>query len=270
MIAEPTESLTVSAQVENLRAAVRAGELADVINIFNAVRAGVSGAFSTAAVGISGAFSSAAKNNHLDVLLFLCENWTPHLVTSCAKSPAAAQIFIDFGWDVNQSDEGSKYPRLGSFVYDEHFTRWLLGKGASADARGEWDITSVSVAIHRASMSTVRLLLNRSSGIQQGQLLHIAMQRRGEDSLEVVELLLNLGCPIDSIMFRNDARSWLEWGMGEAGTALFTAAEQGRDDIVAYLLSRGADATVVSNRGRTALDVAESKQRSETVRLLSR
>jgi ankyrin repeat protein len=57
-------------------------------------------------------------------------------------------------------------------------------------------------------------------------------------------------------------------GLGEAGTALFAAAEQLRGDIVAYLLSRGADATLVSNKDRTALDVAESKQRSEVVRLL--
>jgi ankyrin repeat protein len=155
-----------------------------------------------------------------------------------------------------------------SFVHDEHFTRWLLGKGAPADARGELDVTAVSVAIMRASMSTIRLLLHRSSGIQQGQLLHFALQRKGDDSLEIVELLLNLGCPIDSIWFRDDSRSWIEWGIGEAGTALFTAAEQGRDDMVAYLLSRGADATLMSNKGRTALDVAESKQRSGVVRLL--
>ncbi|KAF1831036.1 ankyrin [Decorospora gaudefroyi] len=294
----PTEPLTVSAQVDNLRAAARAGDLADVIIIFNVMRAQHP---SDSLFGVYGAFSDAAKNNHLDVLLFLCENWTPHLATSCAKSPAAAQIFMDFDWDINQTDvssgmeyenhvatsgmeagstitqvspggrhdEGSKYPRLGSFVYDEHFTRWLLGKGASADARGEFDVTSVSVAIGRASMPIVRLLLNRSSGIQQGQLLHFAVRKSSEESLEVFELLLNLGCPIDNIWFQDDERSWLEWGIGEAGTALFAAVEQGRDDIVGYLLSRGADATLVSNRGRTALEVAESRERSGAVRLLS-
>lgn len=120
----------------------------------------------------------------------------------------------------------------------------------------------------RAPLSTIRLLLQRSSGIQQGQLLYFALQREGTDTLEIIELLLNLGCPIDDICFRNDPRSWLEWGLGEAGTALFTAAEQGRDDVVAYLLSRGADATLVSNKGRTALDVAESKERTGVIRLL--
>jgi hypothetical protein len=64
-------------------------------------------------------------------------------------------------------------------------------------------------------------------------------------------------CNGSNPFFRNDPRSWLEWGLGEAGTALFAAAEQRRGDVVAYLLSRGADATLVSNKGRTALDVAE-------------
>jgi len=95
-----------------------------------------------------------------------------------------------------------------------------------------------------------------------------SLQRKGDDSLEIVELLLNLGCPIDSIWFQDGPLSWLEWGVGEARTPLFTAAEQGRDDVVAYLLSRGADATLVSNKGRIVLDVAESKQRSEAVRRL--
>ncbi|KAF1841349.1 ankyrin [Cucurbitaria berberidis CBS 394.84] len=266
VVAQSAKPLSVSTQVENLRAATRAGRLADVITILQHIKVHHP---NDSLVGVSAAFSDAAKANHLDVLLFLCENWTPHLVTSCVKSPAVAQIFINFGWDVCQTDQGSKYPRLGSFVYDEHFVRWLLRKGASADARGEFDVTAVSVAICRAPMSTIRLLLDHSSsGIQHGQLLHFAMQRSGEDSLEVVELLLNLGCPIDSIWFRNDERSWLEWGIGEAGTALFNAAEQGRDDIVAYLLSRGADATIVSNKGRTALDVARSNQRFGSVRLL--
>jgi hypothetical protein len=61
----------------------------------------------------SGAFSAAAKHGHPDILLYLCENRTPHLPTSCATSTAVVRIFEDFGWDVNQADIGSKYARLG-------------------------------------------------------------------------------------------------------------------------------------------------------------
>ncbi|KAJ8109994.1 hypothetical protein OPT61_g7046 [Boeremia exigua] len=264
LMAETTEPLPVSVHIKNLRVAAKAGGLVDVIRISNSIKAH----YPNTTSGISGAFSDAAKNNHPDVLLFLCENWRPHLVTSCVKSPAVAQIFIDFGWDVHGADQGSKYPRLGSFVHDERFIRWLLDKGVRADARGEWDITAVSVAIVSASAPTIRLLLRHSSSIQSGQLLHFAVQRKDSQSIQIVELLLNLGCPIDSIWFRDDPRSWLEWGIGEAGTALFAAAEQGKVEIVKYLLSRGANAALPSSKGRTALHVAESKQRSEVIQIL--
>lgn len=108
-LAEPLEPLSASVQAQKLREAAATGRLADVINISNTMQAHHLNITS----GIAGAFSEAAKNSHLDVLLFLCENWKLHLVTSCAKSPAVAQIFFDFGWDISQTDEGSKYPRLG-------------------------------------------------------------------------------------------------------------------------------------------------------------
>ncbi len=156
-----------------------------------------------------------------------------------------------------------------SFVKDEHLSHWLLGKGALADATGEFDVTPVSAAIWQAPVPIIKLLLNHSSGVKSGQLLHFAVQRKCEDRLEVVELLVNLGCSINGIFFQNDERSWLEWGLGEAGTALFTAAELGRDEVVAYLLSKGANAVIISNKGRTPLQAAENKIFSESIRLLS-
>lgn len=142
----------------------------------------------------------------------------------------------------------------------------------------------MSISISRASIPTTKLLLSRSSGIQLGRLLHLAVNRtdnqsvvprkgpkyyslprKVEDSREIVDLLLNLGFPIDRMWYREDTD--LRRPM-ETGTALFTAANRGRDEMVAYLLSRGADATLVSTRGRTALDAAESGQYSRVVQLL--
>jgi hypothetical protein len=104
------EPFLVSVQVDDLRAAARIGKLVDVISILNAIRAHYP---DRSLVAVSGAFSDAAKNNRLDVLLFLCENWIPYLANGCVKAPAVAQLFMDFGWDFNQADQGSKYPRSG-------------------------------------------------------------------------------------------------------------------------------------------------------------
>jgi hypothetical protein len=144
----------------------------------------------------------------------------------------------------------------------------MLDNGAPADATGVHDITPTSMAIMRAPMTTVSMLLNRSSSIQRGQLLHFAVRREGEDSLEAVELLLNLGFPINRIRVHDSPKCRPLGRENEVGTSLFIAAHLGRDDIVTYLLSRGADATIISNEGRTALDAAELKGHSSTIRIL--
>jgi hypothetical protein len=106
-------------------------------------------------------------------------------------------------------------------------------------------------------MSTIRLFLGRCSGVGGGQLLHFAVERDDEYAVEVVELLLNLGCPVDSIMFQDDPRSWMEMKVGDCATPLLTAVFDGKTEVVKLLLSRGADPTRPSTQGSTPLEVAE-------------
>ena len=56
-------------------------------------------------------------------------------------------------------------------------------------------------------MPTFKLLLERGGNVDNGQLLHFAVQRSDADALERIKLLLDLGCPINAIMFKDDARS---------------------------------------------------------------
>lgn len=149
--------------------------------------------------------------------------------------------------------------RARNFVHDEHLCRWLISNGASVSATGDWNVTLILVAVNKASMSTIRLFLEHCGGILRGQLLHFAINRDNEDVLEVIELLLNLGCPINSIQFQDDPRAWMEVKLGEPGTPLFTAVQNGKRDIVAYLLSREADSYRSLIKGRTPAEAAEIK-----------
>lgn len=144
----------------------------------------------------------------------------------------------------------------------------MLDNGAPADAKGVHDTTPTSMAIKYAPMTTVEMLLNRNNSIERGQLLHFAVRREGEDSLEAVELLLNLGFPINRIRVNYHMKHRPLGRENEVGTSLFIAAHLGRDDTVTYLLSRGANATIKPNEGRTALDAAEIKGRSSTIQIL--
>jgi len=95
---------------ENLRKASSSDDLSEVIKIFQTAK--TQHPNSNLLVFVA-AFSVAAENNHSDILLYLCENRTPEFYTDCASSTAILQIFMDYGWDINQADTGIKYGRLG-------------------------------------------------------------------------------------------------------------------------------------------------------------
>lgn len=101
---------SITSLAQSLLDASKSGDLARVIEAFQAAKSQYP---NNDLRSFLGAFSAAAKNNHPEILLYLCENRTPHLVTLCATSTPIVRIFQDFGWDVNQADVGSKCSRLG-------------------------------------------------------------------------------------------------------------------------------------------------------------
>jgi len=117
-------------------------------------------------------------------------------------------------------------------------------------------------------MSTIRLLLDYCDGVQRGQLLHLAVQRKKEDAVEVIELLLDLGCFIDSILFQNHPQSLMIWSRLGCGTPLRHAAQEGYTEVVDYLLHRGADPNKPGLEGETPLEAAEANQHDSTIALL--
>jgi len=58
------------------------------------------------------------------------------------------------------------------------------------------------------------------------------------------------------------------WKLEESGTPLFMAVQQGKTEVVDFLLLNGADPTITSTRGRTLLEVAEVAGYIEIAQLL--
>ncbi|KAI9710934.1 MAG: hypothetical protein M1820_002370 [Bogoriella megaspora] len=217
----------------------------------------------------SGSFTEAARNARVESLLYLCENQPPWVVSFCAKSAAVIQIFSDFGWNINKSGTGENCSPFGAYIQDEHLIRWLLNNGADPTARGDLDVNAISAAIKRgASMSLLRLLLERGRRVDVGQLLHFAVFRDQDYALEVIELLMDSDCPVNNIMFKNDPMSWVMYKGSGVGTPLHEAAQRNKVDIVSFLLQRGADPTVRSSKGQSTLEIAESNGHVEIINLL--
>jgi ankyrin repeat protein len=124
-------------------------------------------------------------------------------------------------------------------------------------------------AVRRAPISTVRLFLDRSNltnRVHECLLCYAVI--RAKDRLEAIELLLNLGCLIDSFWSEGFRFLTSRNRPTLTGTALLHAVTLEHEEEVTYLLSKGADATIKSSDGRTVLEVAEAHGNIKVVRLI--
>ncbi|KAL3480769.1 putative hspc200 [Aspergillus californicus] len=191
-------------------------------------------------------------------------------VLSSVENRAKGSIreFIKGGWNINEPTGQQQTTILGFALKDEDFTLWLLDQGADPNQQCLIDLTPMSFAVKNASLSTLRLLFDRGADVQKGQLLHHAVSRPLDDIITVLGILLDKGAPINAKKYENHPVSWgLYFFMG-LGTALHQAAEEGKADVVKYLIQRGADMTIRDARNRTALDCALAFNHEDVVAVL--
>ncbi|CAI7667652.1 unnamed protein product [Penicillium viridicatum] len=185
------------------------------------------------------------------------------------KAKNALQVFLDNGWDINQPMSEPKPPVLGYAIEDEDMTAWLLHRGADMNQRCVIDLTPLSYAAERAPISTIKLMLSRGGDVEKGKLLHNAINRE-LDVIKVLQLLIERGVNINTIMYQDDYSSWrLFYFMGLC-TALHKATELGKADVVRYLISKGADPGITDSNGRTAKECAENLGDGEVIAAFQR
>jgi ankyrin repeat protein len=159
---------------------------------------------------------------------------------------------------------------LSRFVVENwEVTNWFLDHGADPNATCYLDLTPLSFAIQRSSVRIINLLFERGGDITRGQLLHHAIERK-EDTIEVLELLLQKGAMINARMYENHLPSWNFQCFKGIGTPLHKATELGKADVVSFLVQKGADPSIRDSKGRTVLDCARRFNQHEIIKLLDR
>lgn len=134
-------------------------------------------------------------------------------------------------------------------------TTWLLDHGADPNARCYIDYTPLSYAVTYADLPTIDLLLRRGGDVKKGQLVHNAIYRES-NTLQVVKELIDRGAPLNTLMYQDDPASR---GMFPfmVETPLHTAVALKREDVIRYLVSKGADVNIKNCKGQTAVECAD-------------
>ena len=86
-----------------------------------------------------------------------------------------------------------------------------------------------------------------------------------DGKMEMVKLLLNEGADINEIGIEHPTDPRFREDMG---TALHRAVERGQEEVVGFLLERGADAGLKDPMGRTPADLAKGKGNEKILKSL--
>ncbi len=85
------------------------------------------------------------------------------------------------------------------------------------------------------------MLFDAGGDAKKGNLLHCAVERQaGQDTAEIIELLIARGVPVDEVEFEQPSAQQLRWGFSR-GTALHKACYLGNSEATSALLEHGAD-----------------------------
>ncbi|KAJ5641190.1 hypothetical protein N7490_005190 [Penicillium lividum] len=267
----PIPTRTPSAILEKLRALCVNGDIKGFVKVFDSLRPNPrSEDFDIC--DLYGVMIEAIKRDDTQFIKELLHRGLPmdplYVFEALeVKSKSALEIFIQYGWDINQSMNELSPSILGNAVEDEEMTTWLLDHGADPNKGCAIDLTPLSCAVRSAPISVINLMFSRGGDVQKGQLLHHAIERRSE-IIEVLKDLIEKGAPINATMYQNHYSSWRLFYFMGLGTALHKAAELGKVDVVRYLISKGAESSIKDANGRTAVECAQIRGQSEVIKLL--
>ena len=176
------------------------------------------------------------------------------------NNPEMLKYLYEADWRKIKSDHSSLAKLLTSSVgKSQHCVAFLLNQGAHI--LPETLSTAAFKPPSGADAATMALLLSRGGQQKDSGALQLAA---GRDRLDIVKLLLAASANIDEIPANAPGDRMDGWPQ----TALHEAIAGSRTDVVRLLLDQGARWDLPDSKGRTALDLAESRGQGEIVELI--
>ena len=143
--------------------------------------------------------------------------------------------------------------------------QWFLDHGANPNSAVLSWSSPMETAALKASMEVIELLVQHGGRVYPSNALPAAAKTSLPGRKHVLAYFLNHGAPIDAVEFAHDRSIFKKHWARAFGTALHHAAKRGNNELVEFLLQRGADREVKDSLGKTALQYAIEKDHRSTV-----
>jgi len=193
------------------------------------------------------------------------EGSTPLVFAAKAGKPKAVEALLNAKADVNMASKNGSLPlHYAAEAGDVESIKLLLPQTTKGvNSKGAFNSTPLCFAVNQKKVAAVVALLKEKAdaNIHSGEPdklfpLHIAA---GNGDLESIKLLLP------------ETVGGLNVLDGDKATPLFYALQEGREDVVKYLMEEGANPNVKNTDGVTPLSIAKSRpELSEIVKILEK
>ncbi|MCJ1471525.1 hypothetical protein MMC13_000165 [Lambiella insularis] len=166
------------------------------------------------------------------------------------------RLFLDHGWNINESLTRGTPPLLAYALFNEPLTRWFLAHGASPTARTKAHLayTPLCFAAFGVPLSAFKLLYSHTPGLDDA--LQCAAHSDLDDRLELMQFLLEQGADINAVKWKHDKLTYRSNDLMALGTALHYAVRSGSSEKARFLLDWGARVDVRDSMGCTVVDDA--------------
>ena len=153
-------------------------------------------------------------------------------------------------------------------MHDEELVRWFVTHGANPNkAKQSWP-SPLETAAWRASLDVIKILVDHGGRVYPSNALPAAAKTSLPDRTEILAYFLDNGAPIDMIEYEFDDDTRKTFGMKAFGTALHHASKEGNEQLVRFLLERGAATDLKDSVSKTAIQYAQENDHQEIVSLL--
>ncbi|KAL5336970.1 ankyrin [Aspergillus crustosus] len=127
-------------------------------------------------------------------------------------------------------------------MYDNETTKWMLEHGADPNRTCEIDETPLTWAVMHGSLDTIKLLFDHGGDVHKGEVLWNAI--RETEVVEVLSILVKKCASVSGRLYEHHHNSWRLFSFMALGTALHSAAMNGKMDAVRYLVDQRTDLSI--------------------------